>query len=102
MRNLMKTIICMLVLSLQAQALADTIVTKPTTPIDFNKMIEDNNVEKAHLVHRAAQSPRAERKKPSNSKVIDFIDVEIGVGETPKVVDRRFDSVGEAKFFVGR
>jgi hypothetical protein len=71
---------------------------RAVTRIDFNKMIDENNVKKNELQKEeteTAQQPKV--KKDDKGKVIDFIDVEIGVGQTPSVTDRRFDSVGEAQ-----
>ena len=75
--------------------------TKAATRIDFNKMIDENNMVKSEL-HKdvsaqtpvAVNRPLAAKRADDKSKVIDFIDVEIGVGSAPTVTDRRFDSIG--------
>ncbi|MBX3022328.1 MAG: hypothetical protein KF799_11700 [Bdellovibrionales bacterium] len=73
---------------------------KKAVRIDFNKMIDENNMVKNELQKEVA-APASEKqvvaKKDDKNKVIDFIDVEIGVGQTPTVVDRRFDSVSDAQ-----
>lgn len=69
---------------------------KAATRIDFNKMIDENNVQRGELQQTiSADAAKASARKQDRSKVIDFIDVEVGVGQTPAVTDRRFDSVGE-------
>lgn len=68
---------------------------KTATRIDFNKMIDENNVHRNELQQTLSTDVAKEpRRKMDRNKVIDFIDVEVGVGETPAVSDRRFDSVG--------
>lgn len=69
---------------------------KQATRIDFNKMIDENNVHRNELQDGLKNASTQEpQRKMDRSKVIDFIDVEVGVGQTPAVSDRRFDSVGE-------
>lgn len=74
---------------------------KASARIDFNKMIDENNLQKNEL-HRAVSGEEVQNnvakkvKRADKSKTIDFIDVEIGVGDLP-TADRRFDSVGEAR-----
>ena len=66
---------------------------KAATRIDFNKMIDENNVHRNELQENLkAASNKEPQRKMDRSKVIDFIDVEVGVGQTPAVSDRRFDS----------
>lgn len=72
--------------------------SKPVTRIDFNKMIDENNMKKSELQNDEIPVANARApKKDDKGKVIDFIDVEIGVGQTPTLTDRRFDSVGAPK-----
>lgn len=68
---------------------------KPITRIDFNKMIDENNMKKKELHQEMGEIETA--KKSDRDETIDFIDVEIGVGQSPSVVDRRFDSIGAAQ-----
>jgi hypothetical protein len=65
--------------------------------VDFNSMIENNNSESAKLHESLDQQPVKQVKTDDKGKVMDFIDVEVGVGQAPAMVDRRFDSVGEAR-----
>jgi hypothetical protein len=85
-------------------ALAEAPVSKSALRVDFNKMIEDNNNQRKDLhqdidvrADDESAQPQAAVKKDDKGKVIDFIDVEVGVGQAPSVVDRRYDSVGEPK-----
>jgi hypothetical protein len=83
-------------------AQADDSIRKPLTRIDFNKMIDESNTDKEQLHNQIPSAPEEDStaaavKKNDKAKVMDFVDVEIGVGEDRPVVDRRFNSVGEAK-----
>lgn len=66
---------------------------------DFRSLIDNSSQERAYLangvVEDIARQPKTEKKDADNRRVTDFVDVEIGWGETPKMVDRRFDSVDE-------
>ncbi len=73
---------------------------KTSTRIDFNKMINDNNNTRTTL-HKdidkqASQAVLNGDSEAERAKVIDFVDVEVGWGESAPVVDRRFDSIGAA------
>jgi hypothetical protein len=88
--------------TLMTHAFADSGVQRPVTRIDFNKMINDNNIEAADLSKTVIsalekQPVRHDAMAPEKKKVLDFIDVEVGVGVDRPVVDRRFNSVGEAR-----
>jgi hypothetical protein len=88
----------LLVLGLVANAAMAT--EKPATQVDFNKMIDQNNTTRTEL-HKgldgqAAKLP-AKDATEERLKVIDFVDVEVGWGEAPPVVDRRYDSVSEPR-----
>jgi hypothetical protein len=82
-------------------AFASDLPQKSATRIEFNRMIDKNNADKQALQQSVsnemevepdtAASPVADQKK-----VLDLVDVEVGVGEErPVVVDRRYNSVGE-------
>jgi len=72
--------------------------SKPVTRIDFNNLIDANNQKKIELQNESAPVANVQApKKDDKGKVIDFIDVEIGVGQTPTLTDRRFDSVDAPK-----
>jgi len=84
-------------------AAADSIA-KANTRIDFNRMIDDNNNTRKELKKdidiKARQANLDESDARERAKVIDFVDVEVGWGESAPVVDRRFDSIGEARPYV--
>lgn len=76
--------------------------SKASTRIDFNRMIDDNNNARSALhkdVDHRAKSAAALNgdSEAERAKVVDFVDVEVGWGESAPVVDRRFDSIGEAR-----
>lgn len=69
---------------------------KSATRIKFNELIDDNNLKRAELSKRVeAQKTRDESKEKSD--VIDFINLEVGIGEAPALVDRRYNNVGAIK-----
>ncbi|HMN68932.1 MAG TPA: hypothetical protein PKC28_10375 [Bdellovibrionales bacterium] len=85
-------------------ATADEMPTKTATRIDFNRMIDENNSARTDLkkdIDQAAQDRQSPtRGEPADrAKVIDFIDVEVGVGEAPQTADRRFNSVNAARVY---
>ena len=88
---------------ISAIAFADSDIKKPSTRIDFNKMIDQNNNEKDDLqkVTAAKGSDESQQQEQTASddkkKVMDFVDVEVGMGQARPVVDRRFNSVGQAR-----
>jgi hypothetical protein len=74
---------------------------KAATRIDFNNMIDSNNSDKQQLEktvsNKMAVEPEDSASVADQKKVLDLVDVEVGVGEDrPVVVDRRYNSVGEA------
>ena len=96
----MKTkLLTLMMLSLVAcSASAGVSESKPVTKIDFNNMIDQNNNDRNKLkdgIDASVESQAAIEERAEKTKVIDFIDVEVGWGEAPTVVDRRFDSVDE-------
>lgn len=74
---------------------------KAATRIEFNNMIDSNNNEKQELQKVTSKSDSeddsvTEQTEVEKKKVLDLVDMEVGVGEDrPVVVDRRFNSVGE-------
>ena len=81
---------------------ADVNLTKTSLDVNFNKMIDAGDATKRsiekHLDEQISQSSVDEDSE--RSKVLDFVDVEVGFGKEPSaVVDRRFDSIGEATAF---
>lgn len=73
---------------------------KAATRIEFNNMIDDNNKEKIQLqqtvANKMAVQPDSEAKA-DQKKVLDLVDSEIVLdAERPVVMDRRYNSVGEA------
>jgi hypothetical protein len=105
-----RTMICLQVISLaglllialQVFAKQERALTKEPLRVDFNAMIEDSRHDQKAL-HRAKVSQRGQEKAPTEPRaatedVLDFIDMEVRVGNKPQpIVDRRFDSVGEAR-----
>ncbi|MGE0527109.1 MAG: hypothetical protein AB7G93_15815 [Bdellovibrionales bacterium] len=107
-KSVMTVSFAVLVMALSSVSFADSPIQKPALRVDWNRMIEETHQEKQKLhgglEHAADESaPVAVEKTASASakekeKVIDFIDMEVGLGDTPgPVVDRRFDSVGEPR-----
>ena len=94
MKQNIRKITLIAILFMSATSVAETVASKSALRVNFNKMIEDNNNKRQDLHQDLDKTPQAATKKDDKGKAIDFIDVEIGVGQAPSVVDRRFDSVG--------
>lgn len=80
---------------------ADVNLSKSSLNVDFNKMIEEGAHNRAEIQkHIDAQIAVSDEEDldSEKSRVLDFVDVEVGIGEAAPgvVVDRRFDSVGES------
>lgn len=75
------------------------IVRKAPLKVDFHALINKSQKERdglaGEVTHDRAQKNPAEGRRIEKGRVTDFVDVEIGWGEAPQMVDRRFDSVGE-------
>lgn len=72
--------------------------SKKSMQVDFNRMIHEGELAKRNLHEkfdgRAQLEPADIDVEEQRQEVIDFVDVEIGLGSDPEpVVDRRFDSV---------
>ena len=73
---------------------------KAPLQVDFNKMIVNTNQKKKALAAGIKKTINGEDTKAAakdstdTNRVSNFVDVEIGWGKAPRVVDRRFDSVG--------
>ncbi len=94
----MKTIL-LLTLSFSTSAFAEFEKHEPAK-INFNQMIEANHRENLKIqddLSRKGFGQRPAGHKKMKKQVTDFLDAEVGWGEAPKVVDRRFNSVGEPK-----
>jgi hypothetical protein len=93
--------IASLLLTFSASAFAGGTATKQALQVDFNRMIEDNNAHQAEIRNDINAKAQAldEEQQAEKQKVINFVDVEVGWGEAPPVVDRRYDSVGEARIY---
>lgn len=69
---------------------------------DFHSLIVNSEHERNALANGVNESivhNKTAKRKPlraDKQRVTDFVDVEIGWGEAPQMVDRRFDSIGEA------
>ena len=94
-----KMITLVLFVMSSAIAMAEQAPSKQATRIDFNKMIDENNSQKAELQKDLGN--RGEAKAASSAadkkRVSDFVDVEVGWGKNRPVVDRRFNSVGKPR-----
>ena len=81
---------------------ADVNLSKSSLNVNFNKMIDEGahtkNVIQKQLDAKIAISDE-EDADSEKSRVLDFVDVEMGIGESSpgSVVDRRFDSVEDAQ-----
>lgn len=90
-------ILLVLITMVTARGFADSAIEKQATQIDFNGMIRSNNNVKDQLQESIVDNSDIDTDKQANAdkrKVMDFIDVEVSVGQKAKVVDRRFNSVG--------
>ena len=102
MKNGQKIFAAVVITMMSSFAFADPSAQKPVTRIDFNKMIDEGNTNKNQLQKTvdediAKQPVVGNRIQEDKAKVLDFIDVEIGLSEQRPVVDRRFNSVGEPR-----
>jgi len=76
---------------------------KAATRIEFNSLIDNNNQDSTTLQKsmvgmedKDAPAPADDATVKDQKKVLDLVDVEVGVGQDrPVVVDRRYNSVGE-------
>lgn len=76
------------------------IAQKKPLKINFNEMIEKSSHERAQLEHKMGdhfQDDEIADAQEDTRKVIDFVDVEVQWGDSPQVVDRRFNSMGSEK-----
>lgn len=74
------------------------VVNKEPLKVNFHEMIVESGEQKKQLqqditadelAQAEVEKEDAHRKQKQEQKVIDFVDVEIGVGEAPAMVDRR-------------
>ncbi len=76
--------------------------SKAPLKADFHNMIVNTYQERATLATEVSEDAAAQQEKNlaeqnDSKRVTDFVDVEIGWGEAPRTVDRRFDSIGQAR-----
>lgn len=106
-KNMKKTVM-ILASFLSMKVAADTTDLqnqKSSQKIDFNQLIEEGNEKKQELTWKDETEAKDEDggspeiSASERKSVVDFIDVEVGVGKTPSVVgvDRRYNSIGEAR-----
>lgn len=94
----MKNLILIAALMVSAAAHAE-LGKKAPLKADFNALITNSYHERSDLANGVNDSieqnvePVATSNKADTQRVTDFVDVEIGWGQAPAVVDRRFDSV---------
>lgn len=78
---------------------ADVNLSKSSLNVDFNKMIDDGAHTKKNIQkHIDAQiAITDEEDVTERSRVLDFVDAEMSIGETQpgQIVDRRYDSVAD-------
>ena len=96
-----KRMILLLAGLISAHAYAD-LGHKAPLKADFRSMIDDTYQERTSLANGVSEtithkSARLIDRDADARRVTDFIDVEVGWGEAPKMVDRRFDSVDESE-----
>lgn len=95
-----KKAITLIATLISVSAFAD-LGSKAPLKADFRSMIKDTYSERNSLANGVNENIERRQKAKKSSKdsdsrrVTDFVDVEIGWGEAPKVVDRRFNSVEE-------
>ncbi|HAG91363.1 MAG TPA: hypothetical protein DCL41_05800 [Bdellovibrionales bacterium] len=92
--NISKILFSLALGTLSSTCFADLNTHKPNTIINFNQMIEANQEKASELKEELAQEGFGVRPKEisnSKKKVYDLIDAELGWGEAPQVVDRRFN-----------
>lgn len=86
---------------LSVNASAD-LANKAPLKADFRSMIDNTYSERTTLANGVNENIAHKRQQPlkkdaDQRRVTDFVDVEIGWGEAPQMVDRRFDSVDESE-----
>lgn len=72
------------------------IAQKKPLQINFNEMIEQSSNERSELENNMEnhyQDDEINFADEDSRKVIDFVDVEVQWGDSPQVVDRRFNSL---------
>lgn len=99
MKTQIKIVAVVIASLLSVSAFAESTLKKATTRIDFNNMIDSNNRDKNSLQQSVAtEANEAEQTAAADQKkVMDFVDIEVGMGQARPVVDRRFNSIGEAR-----
>lgn len=90
----MKAALIILSLVFSASAFAELDKRKPMK-VNFNSMIEANHQESRKLHKDLSDQgfgarPATETSLKGKKRVADFLDAEVGWGEAPQVVDRRF------------
>lgn len=79
---------------------ADVNLSKSSLNVDFNKMIDEGTYDRNSIQQRISEQIAItdEDTDSEKSRVLDFVDAEMSIGESQpgQIVDRRYDSVGEA------
>jgi len=98
----MYTKVIFTIITLAAVSAHADLGSKAPLKADFRGMIDSSYTERTSLANgvntKIADETKAEQakaKKNDSQRVTDFVDVEIGWGEAPAMVDRRFDSISE-------
>lgn len=83
-------LISALVLSSTSGVFASELGKKEASKIDFHSMIVESAQEKSGLAQSVQSKTTTKSQKLQQKKTVtDFVDLEIGWGEPPKLVDRR-------------
>jgi hypothetical protein len=82
-------------------AYATDLGRKPASDIDFNRIIQANKSDQENLqkqiADRASKDATTKPDVSEQNKVMEMVNVEVSSGKSQPVVDRRFNSVGEAR-----
>jgi hypothetical protein len=95
--KVMKQYLFIMSVALFSSLAAAKIGDKEPLKVDFRSLIDNTSAEKTELASGVNDSitQKKSQNKSATDRVSDFVDVEIGWGKAPAVVDRRFDSTGE-------
>lgn len=80
---------------------ADVNLSKSSLNVDFNKMIDEGINNKNEIQHKLSEQIAItdEDEDLEKSRVLDFVDAEMSIGDSQpgQIVDRRYDSIGNAQ-----
>ena len=99
LKNLTITTLSLASLVVSFSASAD-MGKKSNLSVNFNQMIEQSSEERSSLETKMGdhyEQAELNLEEDDTQKVVDFVDVEVQFGKERKLVDRRFNSVGEIR-----